>query len=108
MQPNTFRKLALNFGGAEESGHMGHPDFRVGGRIFATLGYPDEGWGMVRLTPAQQSAFIKNAPLVFEPAAGSWGRKGATIVRLASARVINARAALTAAFGNLSGAMKNA
>jgi hypothetical protein len=108
MQPNTFRKLALNFSGAEESAHVGHPDFRVGGRIFATLGYPDEGWGMVRLTPAQQLAFIRKAPLEFEPAAGSWGRKGATVVRLSSARVTNARAALAAAFGNLRGASENA
>jgi hypothetical protein len=85
---------------------MGHPDFRIGGKIFATLGYPAKGWGMVRLTPAQQLVFLKKAPLVFEPAAGSWGRKGATIVRLASARAANTRAALAAAFGNLKGPKK--
>lgn len=108
MQPSTIRKLALNFRGAEESAHMGHPDFRLGGKVFASLGYPAEGWGMVRLTPAQQSAFVKKAPSVFEPAAGSWGRKGATTVRLASARVSSVRAALAAAFGNLRGAKENA
>ena len=76
---------------------MGHPDFRLEGRIFATLGYPDERHGMVRLAPPQQQKFLKMAPEVFSPCAGAWGRRGATVVRLASARVGLIRAALNEA-----------
>jgi hypothetical protein len=61
---------------------MGHPDFRVGGKIFATLGYPNAEWGMVRLMPEQQEDFIGMAPDAFEPASGAWGRSGSTLVRL--------------------------
>ena len=78
---------------------MGHPDFRLGGRIFATLGYPDEQHGMVKLGSQQQEKFIKMAPEVFSPCAGAWGRRGATAVRLASARVGLIRAALEEARG---------
>lgn len=63
---------------------MGHPDFRVNGRIFATLSADDER-GMVKLTPAQQEEFIRAEPDTFEPASGAWGRQGCTMVRLASA-----------------------
>lgn len=73
---------------------MGHPDFRLAGRIFATLGYPDERHGMVNLAPPQQAEFVKMAPEVFRPCAGAWGRGGATAVRLAAARVGLIRAAL--------------
>ena len=58
MTADDFRRLALELPGASEMSHMGHPDFRLGGKIFATLGYPDASWGMVKLTPEQQAAWI--------------------------------------------------
>ncbi len=64
---------------------MGHADFRVGGRIFATLGHPDAGWGMVKLLPEQQDLFVQTNPSMFRPVKGGWGLKGATNVDLASA-----------------------
>ncbi len=73
---------------------MGHPDFRLQSRVFVTLGYPDERHGMVKLAPPQQEKFVKMAPEVFSPCAGAWGRRGATAVRLSSARVGLIRAAL--------------
>ncbi|HZM49097.1 MAG TPA: MmcQ/YjbR family DNA-binding protein [Vicinamibacteria bacterium] len=85
MTVATFRQMALALPEAVEQGHMGHPDFRVKGKIFATLGYPDERWAMVKLTPEQQTAFMESAPQVFVPVQGGWGRKGATNVRLAEA-----------------------
>ncbi len=87
--------------GASESAHMNHPDFRVNGKIFASLGYPDDGWGMVKLTPAQQRAFMKEAPEMFAPCAGAWGKAGATSVHLASARKRILPKALRAAFQNI-------
>jgi hypothetical protein len=81
----AFRQMALALPEAVEQAHMGHPDFRVKGKIFATLGYPDERWAMVKLTPEQQTAFMESAPEVFVPVTGGWGRKGATNVRLAAA-----------------------
>ena len=80
--PDDFRRLALSFAGAEEKSHMGHPDFRVGGKVFATLAYPDEGSGMVALMPEQQEDFLALAPEAFRPANGAWGRRGSTLVRL--------------------------
>jgi hypothetical protein len=80
---------------------MGHPDFRVKGKIFATLGYPDEAWAMVKLTPDQQEAFVSSARSVFVPAKGGWGRRGATSVHLPGARVTRVRTALAAAWQNL-------
>ena len=94
MTAEKFRSLVLSIPGAVESGHMGHPDFRLNGRIFATLGYPDERYGMIKLAPQQQKNFVKMAPDVFSPCAGAWGRGGATAVHLASARVSVIRAAL--------------
>jgi len=66
MTPDGFRRLALSMPGAEEVGHMGHPDFRVCAKIFATLGYPDAAWAMVKLTPEQQEACVNEEPDVFE------------------------------------------
>jgi hypothetical protein len=80
--PEDFRRIALSFPGAEERSHMNHPDFRVGGRIFATLGSPDADWGMVSLMPEQQEDFIQLASEAFKPAAGAWGRGGSTLVKL--------------------------
>ncbi|HEY1604732.1 MAG TPA: MmcQ/YjbR family DNA-binding protein [Allosphingosinicella sp.] len=79
---DDFRRIAVAFPGAEERSHMAHPDFRVGGKIFATLGSPDADWGMVRLMPEQQEDFMTLAPASFKPAAGAWGRNGSTLVRL--------------------------
>lgn len=101
MTPNEFRKLALNFPGAIESAHMNHPDFRIGGKIFATLG-PGESWGMVKLTPEQQRSFMQEEPNVFSPCSGAWGRGGATTVNLASAKQGLVKTALSAAFQNVS------
>src|SRR6516225_7876956 len=97
MTANQFRSLALSFPETSESSHMGHPDFRVRGKIFATLG-PDEDWGMVKLTPDEQSSFLRIKPDAFHPAAGAWGRKGATIVRLCDADEAIVRQALIAAW----------
>ncbi len=77
-----FRRIALAFPGAEERAHMGHPDFRVGGKIFATLGAPSDEWGMVGLLPEQQELAMEAAPDAFKPAAGAWGRGGSTMVKL--------------------------
>ena len=86
MTPNDFRKLALSLADAIESAHMDHPDFRVGGKIFATLGYPDASWAMVALPPVDQDLFIQADPLAFIPVKGAWGKLGATNVRLGKAK----------------------
>lgn len=87
MTADEFRALALAIPDAVESAHMNHPDFRLNGRIFATLGYPDEDWGMVGLTPEQQNELITVAGGAFTPAKGAWGRNGSTLVRLRAAKV---------------------
>ena len=101
MTSDTFRRLALTMPETLEVGHMGHPDFRVGGRIFATLGYPDERWGMVKLTPEQQEAFVTANPAVYAAVQGGWGQRGATNVLLRGARVASLRTALMAAWRNV-------
>jgi YjbR protein len=101
MTTVEFRNMALEIPEAVERSHMNHPDFRVAGKIFASLGVPDEGWGMVKLTPEQQRTFIKKAPEVFKPCSGAWGRQGATNVYLASAKASMVRAALDAAAKNV-------
>jgi hypothetical protein len=98
---DKFRSLALEISGAIESSHMDHPDFRIAGRIFASLGYPDDDHGMVKLTPEQQRSFLKEAPKVFAPCAGAWGRQGSTSVHLAAAKVDLLRAALETASKNV-------
>ena len=100
MTPAAFRKLALSLPQAYESAHMEHPDFRVGKRVFATLGYPSQGWGMVRLTPLQQSQFTKAFPKVFIPVKGAWGLRGATKVSLGSATLRALRPAMFEAWRN--------
>jgi hypothetical protein len=101
MTENEFRKLALAFPGAVESAHMNHPDFRLGGKIFATLGAPADGWGMVKLTPAAQRTFVGKAPEVFRPCNGAWGLQGCTYVHLAPATKALVEAALVAARENV-------
>ena len=100
MTREGFRRLALSMPEASEGAHMGHPDFRVRGKIFATLSYPDESWGMVKLTPEQQEAFVSAEPVVFVPVKGGWGQKGATNVRLRPAKARSVRVALAAAWRN--------
>ena len=100
MTAHDFRKLALACPDAIESAHMNHPDFRVAGKIFATLGYPDKSSGMVKLTPAQQRSFVRKAPDAFRPCSGVWGVRGCTNVYLPSATQKLVRPALAAAFLN--------
>jgi hypothetical protein len=85
MDAADFRRIALSLEGAEESSHMGAPDFRVGGRIFATLASEAKGYGNLMLEPEQQAAFVAEEPEIFLPVAGGWGRNGATHVCLEKA-----------------------
>ena len=100
MTPARFRRIALGLKDAVEHAHHGHPDFRVAGRIFATLGYPDTKWGMVSLTPDQQRIWVRDYPGVFEPVKGAWGDQGATGVRLERADEETLGEALTQAWRN--------
>jgi hypothetical protein len=100
MTADDFRKLALGFPEVIESGHMHHPDFRVGGKIFATLGYPDKDWAMVKLTRDEQKEFVQSNPGVFKLVKGAWGRQGATNIDMAAATTNIVREALTAAWRN--------
>jgi len=95
-----FRRIALSLPESIESSHMDHPDFRVGGKIFATLDAPSKGWGMVKLWPDQQAEFIQSAPSIFKPAQGAWGLRGATYVQLRPAKKPTVRRALLAAWRN--------
>jgi len=108
MTPEAFRSTALGLPGVVESAHMRHPDFRCKGKIFATLGYPDESWGMVKLSPDQQRYFLSKAPDVFDLASGAWGRSGSTVVRLALAKKAVVKAAILAAFKNVAASKKHA
>jgi hypothetical protein len=98
MNAADFRRIALSFEGAEESSHMGAPDFRVGGRIFATLASEDEGYGNLKLTPEMQADFVREAPEIFVPIHGGWGRMGLTHIRLANANEDVLAGALRAAW----------
>ncbi len=101
MTAENFRDLALSLPEAIESSHMGHVDFRCQGKIFATLGYPNEGYGVLKLTPEQQQPLLKDSPATFAPCAGVWGQRGATSVRLASAKAGAMRPLLEIARRNL-------
>ena len=101
MTADEFRDLALSMPEAAEVGHMGHPDFRVRNKIFATLGYPNVEWAMVKLTPEQQEQLVEDEPDVFVPVKGGWGRKGATNVNLESASDKTVRPAMVAAWRNV-------
>jgi hypothetical protein len=101
MTPAAFRKLALSFDGAIEGAHGGHADFRAGGKVFATLGYPGKDWGMVKLAPEQQQMLVAAEPAMFVPVKGTWGLRGATSVRLGEVDTRTLRSALTMAWQNV-------
>jgi hypothetical protein len=101
MSSNRFRSVALGLPEAIEGAHQRHADFRVGKRIFATLGYPDDDWGMVKLTLEQQSILVEAEPDIFRPVPGGWGKHGNTNVRLAKADQATLQSALTLAWTNI-------
>ena len=86
LTAKDFRRIALSMPEAVEGAHMGHADFRVEKRIFATLGYEKEGYGVLLLTPEQQAGMVEDAPEVFSPVPGGWGRQGCTRVRLSKVK----------------------
>ena len=98
MNADDFRRIALSLEGVEEASHMGSPDFRVGGRIFATLASQRQGYGNLMLTPEQQAVFVDELPDVFLPVAGGWGKSGATHIRLTAANEDLLAGALRAAW----------
>jgi hypothetical protein len=100
MTPNQFRKLALSLPEAVEAEHMDHPDFRVRGKIFATLG-PNGDWGMVKLTPADQRLFMRSDAKTFQPVKGAWGQRGCTTVHLDVANKEVVYQALVSAWRNV-------
>jgi YjbR protein len=97
MTPDDFRSLALSMQDAVEGSHMGHPDFRANGRIFASL-HTNDTRGMVKLTPDEQREFLRASPKSFEPSAGAWGRQGCTNVLLSSADPASVRGAMLLAW----------
>jgi hypothetical protein len=101
MSPKDFRRIALSLPEAVEGAHGGHPDFRVGKKVFASLGYPDVGSGMVKLAPEQQAVLVAAEPKVFVPVPGGWGRNGSTLVRLAAADAVTLESALAMAWRNV-------
>ena len=100
MTPSDFRKIALSMPAAIESEHMAHPDFRVGGKIFASLGYPDQEHGMVVLPPKEQAKLLRSHSKIFFPAKGAWGKRGSTCVRLKTVDERTLQAALEVAWRN--------
>ena len=100
MTAEEFRRIALSFPDSEESSHHGHADFRVHGKVFATLGYPDAGWAMVKLTPAQQARFVDGHSDCIQCVKGAWGRRGATNLNLFASTAPLARRCLVLAHRN--------
>ncbi len=98
---DLFRRLALELPGAVESSHMGHPDFRLNNRIFATLSAQEKGDGVLKLTPEQQQAFITEQPQCFSCVQGGWGRMGMTFIHLEHADEALIAGALSTAYHNL-------
>src|SRR5204863_6478684 len=107
MNADEFRAAALRVPGAVEASHMNHPDFRVNGKIFASLGYPDEACGMVRLTLDGQRSFMKKSPAAFKPCSSAWGERGATNVHLASVSPGTLSEALEAAYQSVISPVKS-
>jgi len=106
MTPAAFAKLALALDGAVQGSHHGTTDFRSGGRIFATMGYPDAAHAMVKLTPDQQKMLVDGEPEMFVPVKGGWGLRGATNLRLKAADPTTARSALAMAWQNVGAAKR--
>src|ERR671923_90814 len=98
MTADEFRRMALSLPEAVEGAHMGHADFRVGGKIFATLGYPTAGFGVVMLTPQDQDLIVRDHPAAFAPVPGKWGASGSTKVVLRDASASAVEFALEAAW----------
>jgi len=98
MTAAEFRRLALSLPDVIEASHMGHPDFRVGGKIFATLGYPNDRFGVVMLSPQDQDLIVRDFPKTFAPVSGSWGASGSTTVVLRGASKRAVAIALEAAW----------
>ena len=98
MTQKDFRRIALSMPEATENSHMDHPDFRVAGKIFATLGYPNQSCGMVKLPADQQQSFSQDFPDAFTPVKGAWGRNGATQVHLENVDEPTLRRAMTSAY----------
>ena len=98
MTADEFRRLALSLPEVVEGSHMGHADFRVGGKVFATLGYPDKRYGVTMLTPQDQDLLVKDHPRTFAPAAGAWGASGSTTILLRGASKRAVAIALEAAW----------
>jgi hypothetical protein len=101
MSAKHFRSIALSLPEVVEGAHQGHADFRLRKRVFATLGYPDDAWGMVKLTPEQQAVLVAAEPGIFRPVPGAWGRSGSTNVRLAKADPKTLQSALAMAWRNV-------
>jgi hypothetical protein len=101
MTDADFCRLALAYPGVTEGAHMGHPDFRIGKRVMATLGYPRAGWAMVVLPAEQQAMLVEAEPGVFSPANGAWGRQGSTLVALEKADPATVESALGMAWRKL-------
>ncbi|MBZ5578798.1 MAG: MmcQ/YjbR family DNA-binding protein [Acidobacteriia bacterium] len=100
MTAAQFRRIALSLPEAVEGAHFGNADFRVGGKIFATLGLVKEGYGVLLLTPEQQAGMVEDAPEIFSPVPGGWGRKGSTRVRLTAVTADILEGALRTAWRN--------
>jgi hypothetical protein len=101
MSASRFRKAALALSDAIESAHHGKADFRVGKRIFATLGHPDENFGTLKLTVEQQAMLVDAEPEIFRPVPGGWGKQGYTNIRLAKADAATLNSALAMAWANV-------
>ena len=104
MTPASFRRIALSLEGATEGAHGGHADFRAGGKVFASLGYPGKDWAVVKLAPDQQKMLVAAEPGIFVAVKGTWGLRGATSVRLAAADARTMLSALTMALRNVTAA----
>lgn len=104
MTPRQFANAALSLPEVVEAEHMGHPDFRIHGKIFASLGAPSDEWGMVKLSPDQQQSFVTAAPDTFQPCTGAWGRQGCTNVRLKNADAELVKEAQRVAHDNIAAA----
>lgn len=106
MNADELRRIALSFRGSEEGSHQGHVDFRVHGKVFATLSYPDAGWAMVKLTPSQQARFVGAHPECVQCVKGAWGRRGATNLNLFAATASIVRRCLALAHRNVTAARR--